>query len=182
MRPGSMKTSGRPGGSVHLQVDPALGGHGADHAAHDVDDAADRRPLVGEVHPPRLDLGDVEDVVHQLQEVAPRDQHVADVGALLVVELAEDLLLEQLGEPDHRVERRAQLVAHVGEEGALGLVGGVGGLLGLAHLALRALALARPRSLSRALASDELAGALLDPHLELGRGPPAATPRPPCAP
>ena len=124
----------------HFEIDPLLAAT-ADHAADDVDDAADRRQLVGEVHAPRLDLRDVEDVVDELQEVAARDQDVADVALLLVVEVAEELLLEQLREADDRVERRAQLVAHVREEGALGLVRRVGRLLGLAHLALGALAL-----------------------------------------
>ena len=52
-------------------------------------------------------------------------------GRCLSLSVAEDLLLQQLGEPDDRVQRRAQLVAHVGEERALGLVGGVGQLLGV---------------------------------------------------
>ena len=39
------------------------------------------------------------------------------------------LLLEHLAVADDRVERRAQLVAHVGEELALGAVGDLGGVL-----------------------------------------------------
>jgi hypothetical protein len=38
--------------------------------------------------------------------------------------------LEHLRETDHRIERRAQFVAHAGEEGALGAVGDLGALLG----------------------------------------------------
>ena len=40
------------------------------------------------------------------------------------------LLLEHLAVADDGVERRAQLVAHVGQEGALGPVGGLGRVLG----------------------------------------------------
>ena len=47
-------------------------------------------------------------------------EHVLDVAALLLVERPRDLQLEQLGEADDRVQRRAQLVRDVREE--LGLV------------------------------------------------------------
>jgi hypothetical protein len=47
---------------------------------------------------------------------------VEQVLELLVVDLAEHLLREHLGEADDRVERRAQLVRHVGEELRLVLV------------------------------------------------------------
>jgi hypothetical protein len=63
----------------HLEVDPLLRRLRLDHAAHDVDDAAEVRPLADQIHAPGFDLGDVEDVVDQLQQMAPRDQHVADV-------------------------------------------------------------------------------------------------------
>ena len=45
------------------------------------------------------------------------------VVVLLLVELAEQALEQHLGEADDRVERRAQLVRHVGEELRLVLVG-----------------------------------------------------------
>ena len=52
-----------------------------------------------------------------------RGVDVEQVLELLVVELAEHLLAQHLGEADDRVERRAQLVRHVGEELRLVLVG-----------------------------------------------------------
>ena len=64
-----------------------------------------------------LYLGDVEDVVDDGQQVrggvANEVRVLDDVGVLqtpLVVRA------EQLGKADHRVERRAQLMAHVGDE------------------------------------------------------------------
>ena len=45
---------------------------------------------------------------------------------LLGAERAEDAALHHLGEADDGVERRAQLVAHVGEEFGLGAVGALG--------------------------------------------------------
>jgi hypothetical protein len=46
--------------------------------------------------------------------------YVADVCLLSLVELTEHLLEQHVGEPDHRVERRTQLVGHARQE--LGLV------------------------------------------------------------
>jgi hypothetical protein len=43
---------------------------------------------------------------------------------------ADGVALEQVGHADDGVHRGADLVAHVGQEGALGLVGRLGGLLG----------------------------------------------------
>jgi hypothetical protein len=70
-------------------------------------------------HPPRLDLGEVEDVVDEGQQVSSRFEDVGKVLGLLVVDLAEHPLVEHFREADDRVERRAQLVRHVGEELAL---------------------------------------------------------------
>ncbi len=65
---------------------------------------------------PRLDLGEIEDVVDEAEQVpsalvhAPH--HVADLLGHLAVNPVED----QLGVAEDRIQRRAQLVAHVGEE------------------------------------------------------------------
>ena len=73
-----------------------------------------------ELHPARLDLGEVEDLVDELEQVVARAADVAQVLLLALVELAEHPLEQDVGEPDHRVQRRAQLVRHAGQE--LGLV------------------------------------------------------------
>ena len=77
-----------------------------------------------------LDLGEVEDVVDHGQQVIGRELHHAEVLALLGGQLGVE---GQLGHADDAVHRRADLVAHVGQELALGAGGGLGGLLGLAH-------------------------------------------------
>ncbi len=48
--------------------------------------------------------------------MAPRGVDIGDVLRLLVVEVAEQPVLQHLGETDHRIQRGAQLVRHVGEE------------------------------------------------------------------
>ena len=74
----------------------------------------ERRDL--ELDLPGLDLGQVEDVVDQRQQVVARGEDVLEVLRLLLVELAEELLAEHLREADDRVQRRPQLVRHVGQE------------------------------------------------------------------
>jgi hypothetical protein len=82
---------------------------------------------------PRLDLGEVEDVVDDAQEGlaagADRRGEVALLGGQGGVE-------EQAGHADHRVHRGPDLVAHGGEEGGLRLCCRLGVLLGLAQLGL----------------------------------------------
>ena len=81
-----------------------------------------------------LDLRHVEDVVDHVEQVLPA---LVDVAAILAVflcaERAEHARLHDLGESDDGIERRAQLMAHIGEELRLGLVGllGPGLLLGI---------------------------------------------------
>ena len=78
----------------------------------------DRREL--QLHPAGLDLGEVEDVVDQREQMLAGFEHVVDVGELALVQLAEHLLVQHLAEADDRVQRRSQLVRHRGEE--VGLV------------------------------------------------------------
>jgi hypothetical protein len=69
-----------------------------------------------ELHLPRLDLREIEDVVDEGQKVLPRGVNILQVLVLLRVQLAEHPLAQHLREADDRVERRAQLMRHVGEE------------------------------------------------------------------
>ncbi len=79
-----------------------------------------------------LDLRHVENVVDDVEQILPAAADVAAIFAILVgAERAEHARLHDLGKADDGVERRAQLVAHIGEEFRLGLVGLLGaGLFG----------------------------------------------------
>src|SRR5258708_1896522 len=55
------------------------------------------------------------------------------IGNLLLIRVT-SVLLEHLAIADDGVERGTQLMAHVGQEGALGLIGGLGGVLGGSRL------------------------------------------------
>jgi len=75
-----------------------------------------------------LDLGDVQDVVDDEQQVVGRVPDGLQVVALLALEAG---LQGYLGHADDGVHGRADLVAHLGQELALGPVGGFGFFLGL---------------------------------------------------
>ena len=64
----------------------------------------------------RLHLGEVEDVVDEREQMVPRRDDVIEVLRLLLVHRADHLVLQHLREADDRVERRPQLVGHVGQE------------------------------------------------------------------
>src|SRR5213593_2355298 len=69
-----------------------------------------------QLHPSRLDLGEVEDVVDQREQVAPGAQDDPHVLSLFLVQFAEHAVVQHFREADDRVEGRAELVRHVGEE------------------------------------------------------------------
>ena len=77
-----------------------------------------------------LDLGQVEDVVDQVEQIGAGAVDRARELGLFLVEIALLVVGQQLRQDQQRVERRPKLVAHIGEE--LGLVlGGQRQLLGL---------------------------------------------------
>jgi len=74
-----------------------------------------------------FDFGEIEDVVDDGEEGLAAEEEGVDEVLLLVVERGAE---EEVSHADDAVERGADLVAHVGEEGAFGAVGGFGCLLG----------------------------------------------------
>ena len=70
-----------------------------------------------------LDLGQVEHVVDQAEQVPAARLHALEHLADLLGHLAVDAVQDQLGVAEDGVERRAQLVAHVGQELRLVLAG-----------------------------------------------------------
>ena len=69
-----------------------------------------------------LQLGDVENVVDQGQQGFTGDGDAPDMA---LRRLRQDRLLQEGGEAEYAGERRAQFMAHIGQEGALGLDGGL---------------------------------------------------------
>ncbi len=98
----------------------------------EVDDPLDERGEVelvrDQLHLASLDLGQIEDVIDQAQEVLAGGADHLDALPAALGELLH--ALEDLGITEDAVEGRSELVAHAGEEIALGLAGFIGGLLG----------------------------------------------------
>ncbi len=93
--------------------------------------AADRfvgaKPAVAQPLAPGLEPGHVQNVADHVQQVfAARQDVLAIVAVFFRSERAEGLVAHQLREADDRIERRAQLVAHVGEKIGLGAIGRFG--------------------------------------------------------
>ena len=121
-----------------------------------------------ERHLARLDLREVQDVVqeaHQALAAAPDGAHV---GLLVVVE---GRLGEEVGVADDAVHGRADVVAHVGEKGALGTGGVLGlgaGVLGLGAGLLQGVRVL-DEVLLRGLALGDFVAQLRVGALEVGR-------------
>ncbi len=75
-------------------------------------------------HAARFDLGDVQHVVHQRQQVLAVLCDSLQVLQFVRSELAGAVLAHDVGEANYGVKRRAKLMAHAGQEVALGAVGG----------------------------------------------------------
>ena len=93
----------------------------ADHRANVVDHRPQREVGLFQFEFAGLDLGDVEDVVDHRQEVTGRTVDLAQSFGLLGPWLA---AAQQMRETDDGVHRRADFVAHVGQETAFRQVGG----------------------------------------------------------
>jgi hypothetical protein len=154
-----------------------------DDAPDDVQEPGELQVHRHDLQPTGLDLGEVEDVVDQRQQVFAALMDGVDARQLA---FAERLVpLQDLREAEDAVQRRAQVMAHVGEERALRLVGDLGALLGgnrlrgafahqvlevvavAAQLFLGALALVDP-GVQRVDGLRQLGGPLGDARLEFG--------------
>src|SRR5882672_6269341 len=67
----------------------------------------------------RLDLGQIKDVVDELQQVGGALLDVIDEAFLLVVELARGLFVKKIRKADDCIQRSPKFVAHVGKKLAL---------------------------------------------------------------
>ena len=84
-----------------------------------------------QLHAARLDLGQVQDVVDQGQEVLTGGEDVVQILGLLRIHLPEHPLEENLREADDGVEWGPELVRHVGEELRFVTAGGLDPVLRL---------------------------------------------------
>jgi hypothetical protein len=76
----------------------------------------DQRELAG------FQFRHIQDVVDHPQQMAARTGDVVDVIPLVRIERPEGLPVQHVGETDHRIHRRAKLVADGGEKAGFGAV------------------------------------------------------------
>ena len=86
------------------------------------------------VQPAGLDLGEIEDVVNDAEQRFGRAVDLAQVVLLLFREIGAQ---RQVAQADHGIHRRADLVAHVGQEITLRFCSDFSRLLGLEEFFLR---------------------------------------------
>ena len=101
---------------IDVEFEPLLLGHRGEAALHEVLHVD--QPHFGwiDVHLAGFDLRQVEHVVDQIQQVASRRENRLRELHLLRCEIAVLVLAEQARQDEETVERRPQLVRHVGEE------------------------------------------------------------------
>ena len=114
---------GHISGDVESQLQALLSGAQCQHLRGVAHGFAQLELGVFQIQVPRLNLREVEDVVDELQQRFARRSHDAEVILLFG---GQTCFQRQRGHPENGVERRANLVAHVGEKRALGH----GGVLG----------------------------------------------------
>ena len=107
----------------------------ADRGEAALDDVAKIDGLVLQSELAGLDLRDVEDVVDEREEMLAGAENILGVfGVARDADRPHRLILDDLGEADDRVQGRAQLMAHIGEELRFRLVGGLGAFLAVLQL------------------------------------------------
>ncbi len=121
-----------------VERQPLALGLGRDGAARRVQHLGEIERGGIELQAPGFDARDVEHVLDDGQERAAGLLQRGEIAALARVQVR---AREQLGHAHDPVERRADLVAHIGQEARLGFVGGLGGLAALLQKTLVRLAL-----------------------------------------
>lgn len=67
-------------------------------------------------HPTRLYLGEIEKIVDQSKQVTRTEQNVIQKAGLALGQFAVFAAGQEFGEPDNAVQRRSQLMTHVGQK------------------------------------------------------------------
>ena len=114
------------GGKIECERIPVLVDERSDGGRYGADGECEFEVLEMQFHPPGLDLGEVEHVVDQRQQVPAGVADLLQVGDVREVPLVGHLLLQHLAVADDRVERRTEFMAHARQELALRGIRGLG--------------------------------------------------------
>ena len=118
--PSVLNAAGQPAVDLDAEREPLGLGDVPERALERVGEVREGQLARLHGHRARLDLGEVEDVVDQREQVPARGQDRLRELHLAIGQVALGVLGQPVGEDQQAVERRAQLVGHVGQE--LGLV------------------------------------------------------------
>ena len=133
-----------------------------------LDCGVERHALLAQLEFAGFELGEVENVVDQVEQVAAAGVDVLGVvGVFLQAHRTEHLVLDHFREADDGVQRRAQFMAHIGQELGLGAVGEFGCFLAFDQLGFDALAVrdvAHPGQRGGLAVPVHQRGAGIDPH------------------
>ena len=124
-----------------VEFQPLVGRHLAEGAVDVVLNVGEALRRDVQRHGARLDLREIQDVVDQREQLRARRVDGARELDLLRREIAADVVGQEARQDQQAVERRAQLVRHVGEELRFRFAGALGLDLGAHQLRLDALAL-----------------------------------------
>ena len=127
----SAKSDGRFRGHVELEADVFFVGQGFDDGLHLREGFGEGEGGGHQFHPAGFDLGQIENVIDELEEMASAGEDVVAVFELAGVQVAKSFVGEDFRETHDGIKGRAQLVAHVRQELALGAIGGFGGFFGV---------------------------------------------------
>ena len=115
-----------------------LGHLRGDRRLHLADERANVEILQMQLHLAGLDLRKIEDVVDEKEKVFAGDRDLLQIGAEILEVSLDRFFLKHLREAEDGVERRAELMTHVGQEQALRPVCVFGRFPRLRHLGLGA--------------------------------------------
>ena len=116
------------GRANHLDDILTLVGERLDDRQHLFNQRLNVYRLDEDIHLSGFDLRQVENVVDQSQQVAAGTFDLLQIVDRLFVALVDGVLLQDFAVADDRIQRRAQLMRHVGEEARFGPVGFVGSI------------------------------------------------------
>src|ERR1039458_1184982 len=126
-------------GARHFQPVAIIFQQRADGAYGVVNQRQHVEALNRQLHLSRFDLRKIEDIVDQAQQMLAGPPDFAEIRQQVLMPAIVGHLLQHLAITDDRIQRRAELMAHVRQEGALGAVGFLGCVFGADQFPLHAL-------------------------------------------
>ncbi len=111
------------GGQIDVQLQVFLVGNGLEHLSQITGDTLYRYGFGARLNVSGLDLGQVQNIVDQIQQIVTRRLDCQGIGNLLLAQVTVSIVGQQFREDQQGIERRPQFVGHIGQEVRLVLAG-----------------------------------------------------------